>query len=123
MELEQLLARVAAGETEFRPEGDSPELRVEFGQTVDAACQAFMRGYIASLDTQCGPSFARQCTRAVGARDLTEKGRRFLARCGLRSLQCGPSAAPVVPGFGERILVDRFEAGPARGAVPSAETP
>ena len=80
MDLEQLLARVAGGETEFRPDGDSPAARAEFAQTVDAACQAFMRGYVASLDTQCGLSFDRQCPRVVVARELTEKGRRFLAR-------------------------------------------
>ena len=86
MDLEHLLARVARGETEFRPYGDSPEARQEFGQTVDAAGQAFMRGYIASLDTRFGLALDRRCTCAVSARDLTEKGRRFLERTGAAAL-------------------------------------
>jgi nicotinamide riboside kinase len=80
MDLEGLLLRVANGETEFQADGETPEARQEFAQTVDAACQAFMRGYIASLDTRWGERMGRRCTEAVYARQLTEKGRRFLEK-------------------------------------------
>lgn len=78
MDLDALLAQVARGRFEFRAEGDSEEAFREFGRTVDAACQAFMRGYVASLDTQWGERRGRRCTEAVFVRELTEKGRRFL---------------------------------------------
>ena len=78
MDLDALLAQVARGRFEFRADGDSDEAFREFGMTVDAACHAFMRGYVASLHTQWGERCGRRCTEAVFVRELTEKGRRFL---------------------------------------------
>lgn len=80
MDLERLLRRVANGETEFQADGETPDARQEFAETVDAACQAFMRGYIASLDTRWGERMGRRCTEAIYARQLTDKGRRFLEK-------------------------------------------
>jgi hypothetical protein len=80
MDLEELLARVARGETEFRAGGDTPEAGQDFIRTVDAACQAFMRGYVASLDTRWGDRTGRRCTEAILVRELTELGRRFLEK-------------------------------------------
>ena len=78
MDLEALLAQVARGRFEFRSDGDSDDMFREFGRTVDAACEALMRGYVASLTTQWGERSGRRCTEAVFVRGLTEKGRRFL---------------------------------------------
>ena len=83
MDLEQLLARVAVGETEFRAGGDTPEAVLDFRGTVDAACQAFMRDYVRSLDTRWGDDGQRRRAEAVLVRELTENGRRFLDRVGL----------------------------------------
>jgi hypothetical protein len=80
MDLQELLVRVARGETEFRAEGHAPEADEDFVRTVDAACQAFMRGYVASLDTRWRAGTGRRCTEAILVRELTELGHRFVAK-------------------------------------------
>ena len=80
MDLEELLMRVARGETEFRPGGDTPEAGQDFIRTVDAACQAFMRGYVRSLDTRWGERTGHRHTEAILVREMTDLGRRFLEK-------------------------------------------
>lgn len=80
MDLQELLMRVSRGETEFRPGGDTPEAGQDFVRTVDAACQAFMRGYVLSLDTRWGDRTGRRYTEAILVREMTDLGRRFLAK-------------------------------------------
>lgn len=84
MDLEELMARVAKGQFEFRAEDDSDEAYRAFGRTVDAACQAFMRGYVASLDTQWAERRGHRSTDAVFLRGITEKGLRFLEKIGAK---------------------------------------
>jgi len=78
MDLEELMMRVARGETEFRADADTPQAGQEFVRTVDAACQAFMRGYVVSLDTRWRGGTGRRCTDAILVRELTDAGRRFV---------------------------------------------
>ena len=84
MDLQELLARVALGQVEFRVENESDEARRRFGRTVDAACQAFMRGYVASLDTRWVLHSGQHCTEAVFVRELTERGLRLLEKAEVR---------------------------------------
>jgi hypothetical protein len=80
MDLEELMVRVARGETEFQAGGDTPEAGQDFLRTVDAACQAFMRGYVASLDTRWRDGTGRRSTDAILVRELTGLGHRFVEK-------------------------------------------